>query len=130
MADIHDSFRMHLVESLLVLLLVPHAAFEELRYLLCNTVSFSVVTCVFALFIDQVLQYATLLQQEVHQIDLFQLDELNKQRVAICIDMVDVSSSLDQTFSELVVETFVIVVGQKNVHQDSHAVLVLLVDRV
>ena len=71
---VHCSIHMHLVKSLLILLLVPDTAIEELRYTFRNAVSLSVVTGIFALFVNQVLKYAPLFKQKFHQIDLLQLN--------------------------------------------------------
>ena len=72
------------------------------------------------------LQDPPLVEQESDELRLLKLHQLDQQRVLVLIQVVHISTALDKPLGQLLVE----LLSQQHVHQDSHAVLILLVDAV
>lgn len=64
------------------------------------------------------------LQQELHEVLLFQLHHLHQDCIAILVEMIDICSLPDESFGELEVDVLI----HQHVHQDSLAVLVFFID--
>ena len=83
------------VQLNLRLFLLSNATVLERLDHIGKSVLFCVIAGVFTLLVSQVLQNVSLLEQKIHDVYLSQLDQLDQQRVAIIINVVDIGTSFD-----------------------------------